>query len=92
MHTTSGTRFRYFHNGDFSGDVQIADKDTGETLLTVPFADLALLVAERIRLDRISDLESASVKEVLGVRTRWAKVKQPGAHNAHDKSRQGVRA
>lgn len=57
MHTTEGKKYRYFHNGDFSGDIDVADKKTGNTVIKIPFEDFKLLVAEYVRIEKISRLE-----------------------------------
>lgn len=64
MHTTESTRFRFHHNGDFSGDVIAVDKATNvET--HIPFTDIKTLVAEQVRRERIARLEDASDDEIL---------------------------
>lgn len=65
MHTTQGKKFRFFHNGDFSGDIDIADKKTGKTLLSVPFNDLKALVAEWVQSEKIIKLEDADDDTIL---------------------------
>ena len=65
MHTTKGTKFTFFHHGDFSGDIDIADKKTGKTLLSVPFADLKALVSEWVQGEKISKLEDADDDAIL---------------------------
>jgi hypothetical protein len=80
MHTTEGQKYRYFHHGSFEGDIDVADKVTGETLIKIPFEDLKMLVAEYVRSERIirleemdeqgeeiERLENASDDEVLGL-------------------------
>lgn len=66
-HTTNapgGTAF--IHNGDYSGDVEIvaADKTRG---VTIPFEDLMWVVADYVRLQRISKIEEASALSLLGL-------------------------
>jgi len=65
MHTTEGSKFRFFHHGDFSGDIDIADKTTGEMILSVPCDDLKALVAAWVRGEKISKLEDADDDAIL---------------------------
>lgn len=64
MHSFTAPSGRtYFHNGDFSGDVQFeAAPGYG---VGIPFADLKALVAEYVRQGRISALESLADVEIL---------------------------
>lgn len=55
-----------FHNSDFSGDVHLQKNGPGVGF-TVPGRFLLSLVAEYIRLERISVIEQMSDAEVLGV-------------------------
>ncbi len=64
MHTTEGEKFRFHHNGDFSGDVVIVNNETDEHI-RVPMSDLLSLVAKYVRQRRIEELESASDEEIL---------------------------
>lgn len=66
MHTfkgPSGTTFNY--HSDMSGDVYV---DTAEGHLKVPGRDLLALVAEYVRLERITVIESMEADELLGVK------------------------
>ena len=76
MHSFNGpSGAMFFHNGDFSGDVQL-DAPTfagdqsfmrdGKVMATVevPFADLKALVAEYVRRARISAAEDSNSDEV----------------------------
>jgi hypothetical protein len=68
----------YHHNGDFSGDVRLIttvevltdDRQSfvqKETEIDIPFADLAALVAEYVRRERASALDSMGTGEILGI-------------------------
>ncbi len=67
MVTTEGKKYRYFHNGDFSGDMQVADKKTGETIFEIPFADMKRVVAQYIKDIKIAKLEDSADDEILGI-------------------------
>ena len=70
-----GTVFN--HNGDFSGDVTVMVdsshvEQTGRapdgkpyTYVSIPFEALEALVAEKVRLKLIEELETASVERLL---------------------------
>ena len=70
-----GTVFQ--HNGDFSGDVTIVAESrdveqTGRapdgkpfTYVTIPFEAIEALVAEKVRVKLIGELETASVGRLL---------------------------
>lgn len=64
MQTTNGKAVRFFHNGDFSGDVVIVRADTEEQM-QVPFADLKALVAAWVVQTRIAALEQMTDDQVL---------------------------
>lgn len=58
----------YFHNGDFSGDVnwEFNHLPSGKKVhVAIPFEDMKELVAEYIRQKKISDIENASVESLL---------------------------
>lgn len=61
-HTTKIGATVFIHNGDFSGDIEIVRPD-GK--LTVPFEDVASIVAEFVKQRRIEDLESAIPLKLL---------------------------
>jgi hypothetical protein len=65
MHTTEGTKFRFFHNGDFDGDVDIAEKKTGNVIVSVPFSDLKALVASWAQGKKVRNLENADDDTIL---------------------------
>ena len=67
MHKTEGIKFRFFHNGDFSGDVQILEIETGKVVAIVPFEDLKRLVASHVMHKRIAKLEEMNDDELLGL-------------------------
>ena len=66
MHTTEGTEYRFFHNGDYSGDVIARNKKTGDET-TIPFEDMKRLVASWVMSEKIAILEQAEDDELLGV-------------------------
>lgn len=67
MHSfvTDGTAFTC--SSDLSGDVEIMRLDD-ESRMSIPGADLLAFVAEVVRLQKISELETASGSEILGAR------------------------
>lgn len=70
MHSFTAPSGRtYLHNGDFSGDVTVAlplDVVRGDSLIaSIPMADLVALVAEKIRRERISELENMTASAIL---------------------------
>jgi hypothetical protein len=67
MHTTEGKKYRFFHHGDFSGDVKIMEIKTGEIVAEVPFEDLKRLVAAKVMNERIAKLEQMEDDELLGL-------------------------
>jgi hypothetical protein len=48
----------YFHNGDFSGDVELILNQ--DTTLGIPFEDIRALYLEYLKRSKISALEQAS--------------------------------
>lgn len=56
-----GTRF--LHHGDFSGYVRI---QTQKQSVIVPFEDLKALFARYVSRKRISEIEQATVDELVG--------------------------
>lgn len=57
MQTTYGKKCRFFHHDDFSGNIHIADKETGDTIVEVPFEDIKTLFAAWVRSERGARLE-----------------------------------
>lgn len=75
MHTTvitevGGKPWRFHHNGDFSGYVQVG-RETWETdpvkSVYIPAAVLKEFVAEMVRKQKIAELEKATVDQLLGL-------------------------
>jgi hypothetical protein len=66
MHAHHAHGYTAFYNSDFSGDVHLQKNGPGAGF-TVPGRFLLSLVAEFIRLERISLIEQQSDAEVLGV-------------------------
>lgn len=64
MHTTEGTKYRFFHNGDYSGDIQVMNKDTNQ-IVEIPFIDLKRLVSSWVLLEKTTKLEQAEDDEIL---------------------------
>jgi len=64
MHTTEGTKYRFFHHGDYSGDVKVMNKETGQEI-EIPFEDLKRIVASWVMTEKISRLEQAEDDELL---------------------------
>lgn len=74
MHTFEKGDWVILHNGDFSGFVEIKHMQHDHVLgsMKVPFAVLEALVAEKVRQDRIAELEQAAPSELLGgKKLRW---------------------
>ena len=59
----NGTPLTIHHNGDYSGDIIIQTPSGLE--MTMPFAAVEELVAEKVRSERMSRLEDATVEELL---------------------------
>jgi hypothetical protein len=57
MHTLEREGWVLHFNGDFSGDVELRSPGTPTQVTVVPFTVLQAIVAEKVRLDRIADLE-----------------------------------
>jgi len=65
----------YFHyNPDLSGDVEVyldgdrvTDLVTGKRIVSIYGADLMLLVAEYVRLEKIARVEQMTMDQVLGI-------------------------
>lgn len=51
------------HNGDFSGDVSINRPDGSS--FSVPYFVLEAIVAQKVRSDRINNLEQAEPRDLL---------------------------
>jgi len=68
MHTFEHGNWVVNHNGDFSGFVEIKHMQHEFVLgsMKVPFAVLECLVAEKIRAEKIAELEQMSAVELLG--------------------------
>jgi len=67
MHTIKGNAYTVFHvNGDFSGDVIISRTGTdNDQEMRVPMDALDALFAERLRRQKISQIESMSDRSVI---------------------------
>lgn len=65
MHTTAIGHVTFYHNGDFSGDVEIVTKSDG--LVRVPYEVLKAFIAESIRTQKITQIEQASDDDLLGL-------------------------
>lgn len=66
MHTTECEKVRFFHNGDFSGNVTVVDKATGKKM-EIPFFEIKRLVVEYVRIEKIQKLEGCKDDVVLGL-------------------------
>lgn len=67
MRTTEGKTHRFFHHGDYSGDVKIMEIKTGQIVTEVPFADIKRLVASYVMHEKISKLEQMNDNKILGL-------------------------
>ena len=65
MHITGIGNVTFYHNGDFSGDVEIVTKSDG--LVRVPYEVLKAFIAESIRTQKITQIEQASDDDLLGL-------------------------
>lgn len=64
MHSYQTQTAHFFHNGDFSGDVEIID--IGGDSVWVSMDSLKGFMAYYLRCQQISRLENASADEILG--------------------------
>lgn len=60
-----GTRFMY--NGDMSGDVSIYRNENDVIDFSVPGKDLIEFIADYVRREKITELENATIAQVLGL-------------------------
>lgn len=74
MHSLAGISCYFNHSADLSGDVEISVDasrtivlPTGKTIVKVYGADLLLLVAEYVRLEKIARIEQMTTDQVLGI-------------------------
>lgn len=65
MHTTAIGNVTFYHNGDFSGYIEIVTKSDG--LVRVPYEVLKAFIAESIRTQKITQIEQASDDDLLGL-------------------------
>lgn len=61
-HTTKINDTIWVHNGCYDGDIII---QRGPVVMQIPFDDLKGIVAEYIRMKKISELENMSYEELL---------------------------
>jgi hypothetical protein len=66
MHTTKINDSTFVHNGGFDGDVTII-RAQGADEITLPFEDVLEFVARYVQQERVSKLEQANAKEILGL-------------------------
>lgn len=79
-HRHDGKVVRFFHNGDFSGDVRmlvpphfvsikgiVVSSAVEHVEIEIPMSDILGLVAEAVRANQIGKLEQMSVAELLGL-------------------------
>lgn len=66
MHTFEGKSVRFFHHGDFEGEVVITNKETNEQMI-VEMEDLINLVGEKVRCEKIGEIQSKTGRELLGL-------------------------
>jgi len=64
MHSFHGTNYNFHYNGDYSGEVIIQDKITGEQI-RVESEDIFEFVAGYVRSKRISEIEDMEWKDLL---------------------------
>jgi hypothetical protein len=64
MHTFNGGSCRIFYDGDFSGEIQIVDIKTNDTV-KIDIDDIKMFVAESVRYKRISEIESMNYSDLL---------------------------
>lgn len=70
MHSMEINGWTVHFNGDFSGDIELHAPGFPTGVTKVPFEVLAEVVAEKVRRDRISELENASAEEILSASAR----------------------
>lgn len=71
MHSfTCSKGFTFLHNSDFSGNVEIVRKPGAEPVKSfyVPASSLLEFVANYVMNEKIAELESATAKEILGIK------------------------
>lgn len=66
MHTFEGKSCRIHFNSDMSGKVHIGNKETNEEI-QVEGQDILDFVANYVRSEKISVLEQAETKDILGL-------------------------
>lgn len=64
MHTYKGESLIIHHNGDYSGECYIVDKET-KTQIKVSCEDLLGFVAEYVKSKRISEIENMNMNDIL---------------------------
>ncbi len=64
MHSMKIGEWNIHYNGDFSGDIHF-DRRDGKEKIRIPFSVVEALVAEKVRAERIAQLEDASTEELL---------------------------
>jgi hypothetical protein len=69
-----GTRFMF--NGDMSGDVTIYRNENDVLDFMVPGKDLIEFIADYVRREKITELENATIAQILGLRVAKAKAQR----------------
>lgn len=66
MHTFDGRNTRIHFNSDMSGDCEIIEKESGNSV-KVPCGDIFDFIADYVRGQKIGDLEQMSSKDIFGI-------------------------
>lgn len=66
MHTFDGSKTRIHFNSDMSGDCEIIEKESGNSV-KVPCEDILDFVADYVRGQKIGNLEQMGSKDIFGI-------------------------
>lgn len=64
MHTFKGDKVNIFYNGDYSGEIEIVNKDSRERL-KIDFEEILEFVSEYVRNKKIEEIENMDYKDIL---------------------------
>jgi hypothetical protein len=67
MHATNYGSYTAHHYGDYRGWVEFVDADTGSRM-RVPMHLVVQLVADKVRMAKIAELEQAGPSELIGAK------------------------
>lgn len=69
MHTFEHNQVIFQHHGDYSGEVHIHDTHD-DIVMRIPAASLIAFAAEFVRRKKIQELESATDREIFGLKVK----------------------